>query len=194
MSNSSDEKLRIIRSYNRWRKISARVSCDITSSTKRFLRKRKREVSTNFPDRSADFPRNRRPWCVVDARRRAQNTRYATRNYRETQKRMPSRRRRRNRARTQGHRILICPRFALLIRQRCMLMRLTPCMRGVCIILSDVGRSTYRGGDRETECRLRKGEPSPLPLLSPIRIPRVYIQRDLPLDAIQIERIVGSRC
>lgn len=112
------------------------------------------------------------------------------------------RRRRRNRARTQGHRsILIGSRFALLIKQkRCMLMRLNAvCMRGGVLYfqMSD-GRRTAgrRGGDRLEERLLNVGyekerPPSSQPPLW-IRIPRFYIQRDLPLDAIQIERIVGS--
>lgn len=67
------------------------------------------------------------------------------------------------RAKRKGIAFLIYSRFALLIRRRCMLVRLTP--YAAYIILSDVGRSTYQkcGGDREAECRLRRrgGQPSP---------------------------------
>lgn len=72
------------------------------------------------------------------------------------------------RIRTQGHRILICPRFALLIRQRCMLMP-----ANTVYYTFRCRRSTYRdlrGGDREAGCRLRRGEPRVTLRATPRRI------------------------
>jgi len=116
-----------------------------------------------------------RRWCAQAGRSAC----YATRNYRETQKRAPPRRRgrrRRDRARTQGHRILICSRFALLIRQRCMLMRLTPYARRVLYFQMSDGRRT--AGVRRRSRGLNVGyEKESHHLSSLIRIPRLYSAR-----------------
>jgi len=127
-------------------------------------------VSANFPGRLA--PRTFHERADLDAllmhtggERGDLCARYATRNCRNLSRgergggaaRVPVRGTKRLRA--QGHRILICPRFALLIRQRCMLMpAITPCV----YYTFRCRRPTYRdlrGGDREAGCRLRRGEP-----------------------------------
>jgi len=120
-------------------------------------------ASANFPDRLGPQTIHERANLGTSLMRTGgPYTRYAMRNYRNTKwwKEAPGllvRDTKKSREyKRQGHRILICPRFALLIRQRCMLISANT----VFIILSDVdGRRTGICAAEIAGCRLRRGEP-----------------------------------
>lgn len=101
-------------------------------------------------------------------------------------------------ARAQGHRILICSRFALLIRRRCMLMRLTPYVRAWCVLYFQMPTvDVLREWRSPPGCRLPRGEPSPC-ITSSRRASLfdshpafIFTQRDFPLDSnSQISRSI----